>query len=152
MARKFKIKFKKGDEYLLRLERLESGTDEIVRNALYDGAKIVADEVKSNIKGLNLIYDELYFKKDLERSFGITPMRSEGGGWNVKLGFDGYGTHPTVRYPEGLPNQMIARAIESGTSFRPAKPFVRPAVNATRKQAIAAMHETIDKEIEKTMK
>lgn len=149
------IQFKKGDDFLLKLERLERGADQVAGKAIYAGAKVTADQIKANIRGLKLSgenYDESYIKKDLEKSFGIASKRYEGSNCNVKLGFDGYGSRPTAEYPLGLPNQMIARAIESGTSFRPAKPFVRPAVNAARKRAVAVMRTVIDEEIKKTMK
>ena len=58
---------------------------------------------------------------------------------------------PTKQYPKGLPNQLLARAIESGSSVRQKKPFVRPAVTATKKQAIAEMEKIIDEEVEKSM-
>lgn len=146
------IRFKRGDEYLLKLERLGSSTDEITRRALYEGAKVVADAVKLNIKGLSIDYREQYILRDLEESFGITPMRSASGGWEVKLGFDGYGSRKTKKYPQGLPNRLAARAIESGTSFRPKKPFVRPAVNAARNTCREAMKQQIDEDIQKIMK
>lgn len=146
------IRFKRGDDYLLKLERLGSSTDEITRRALYEGAKVVADAVKLNIRGLSLDYYEQYILRDLAESFGITPMRLFGGGWELKLGFDGYGSRRTKKYPRGLPNQLAARAIESGTSFRHKQPFVRPAVNAARNPCREAMKRQIDEDIQKIMK
>ena len=113
---------------------------------------VVADAVKLNIRGLSLDYYEQYILRDLEESFGITPMRLFGGGWELKLGFDGYGSRRTKKYPRGLPNQLAARAIESGTSFRPKQPFVRPAVNAARNPCREAMKRQIDEDIQKIMK
>ena len=42
--------------------------------------------------------------------------------------------------------------MESGSSTVQKRPFVRPAINATRADAVAAMQRVIEAEIEKTMK
>lgn len=144
------IKFKNGDDYLIRLSRLETGADEIAKKAIYDGAGVVADRIKAELRHIPDVHG--YILNDLEESFGITPMdRDRSGNWNAKIGFDGYGSKPTEEYPNGLPNQMMARAIESGTSFRPKHPFVRPAVTRTRQQCLDKMRERIDIETKKIM-
>ena len=144
------IKFKKGDEYALRLSKLETGAEGIAKKALYAGAGVVADRIKNNLGSVPKI--PAYQKNDLMNGFGITPMRNGGGMWDVHIGFDGYGSRPTANYPRGKPNQMIARAIESGTSFRPKTPFVRPAINSSRAAALAEMQRTIEEELNKIMK
>ena len=159
-----RMTFKAGDEYAIKLSKLATGQEEIAKKAIYGAAKIVADKIKSNLEALpedrfRFLRDGEKFvgvpkrqKKDLIDSFGITPITTDNrGNWNAKIGFDGYGSIPTKEYPNGLPNQLLARAIESGSSVRQKKPFVRPAVNATKKQAQAKMAEIIDKEIEKIM-
>lgn len=143
------IKFKKGDEYALRLSKLETGAEGIAKKALYAGAGVVADRIKANLSSVPKIPS--YQKKDLMDGFGITPMRNGGGMWDVHIGFDGYGSKPTANYPRGKPNQMIARAVESGTSFRPKTPFVRPAINSSRAAALAAMQKIIEEELKKVM-
>ena len=83
-------------------------------------------------------------------SFGLTPIeRDKNGFLHTKAGFDGYGSHPTKQYPQGVPNQLLARAVESGSSAREKTPFVRPAVTKTKKAAVEAMQAEIDKEIKK---
>jgi hypothetical protein len=159
-----RMTFKAGDEYALKLSKLATNSENIAKKAIYGAAKIVADKIKSNLEALpedrfRFLRDGEKFagvpkqqKKDLVDSFGITPITEDGSGyWNAKLGFDGYGSMPTKQYPEGLPNQLLARAIESGSSVRQKKPFVRPAVTATKKQAIAEMGKIIDEEVEKSM-
>jgi hypothetical protein len=44
---------------------------------------------------------------------------------------------------------LIAAATESGSSVRAKLPFVRPAVNVTRKKVIAAMEKAVDDEMKK---
>lgn len=160
-----KMTFKAGDEYALKLSRLAMGSEAIAKKALYAGAEIVADEIKKNLKKLptekfkRLKKGEAFSglselqKGDLETSFGVTPIKkSKDGYYNVKVGFDGYGSAPTGKYPKGVPNQLLARSVESGSSVRKRIPFVRPAVNATRKRVQEEMSRVVDDEIEKMMK
>lgn len=159
-----RMTFKAGDEYALRLSKLANGSDEIAKKAIYEAAKITADKIKENLDAIPtdkfrlLKPGEIFTglptaqKQDLVDAFGITPIaKDENGNWNAKIGFDGYGSYSTRKYPKGVPNQLLARAVESGSSVRAKTPFVRPAVNAAKKQALAKMGETIDKEIEKIM-
>lgn len=146
-----RIEFMAGEDFALKLSRLAAGSEEIAKKAIYRGAKIVADKIKENLRGVRNVHG--YQKQDLIEAFGVTPISRDREGYiNAKVGFDGYGSKPTDSYPRGIPNQLLARAIESGTSFRPKQPFVRPAVSATKKQAINEMNLAIDEEIAKRMK
>lgn len=132
-----KFTFNIGDDYVLKLSKLGTTSEEIAKKAIYEGAKIVADEIKARTPKDS---------GDLADSLGITPMsRDDNGDWNAKVGFDGYDSR-------GVPNQLKARVAESGTSTQKKKPFVRPAVNATRKTAIKEMERIIDEEIKKLVK
>lgn len=92
-------------------------------------------------------------REDLANSLGITPIEKDADGfWNAKIGFDGYGSITTNKYPNGLPNQLVARSIESGSSVRQKHPFVAPAVRTKRKAARAAMEKVVTDEINKIMK
>ena len=159
-----KISFKGQSDYFLRLEQLEQvfAKDATIEKAVAAGAKPVADQIRKNLEALeeeeyrHLQDGDIFHgiskgqKKDLADSFGLTPIdRDRKGFIHVKAGFDGYGSYPTKDYPEGLPNQMVARAVESGSSVREKMPFVRPAVQATRKESIEAMEKVIDAETEK---
>jgi hypothetical protein len=68
---------------------------------------------------------------------------------SVKLGFDGYNDVVTDKYPSGQPNQLIARAIESGTSWLQPCHFMSKAQNANKAAVEAKMAETCDAEIAK---
>ena len=92
-----------------------------------------------------------YQKKGLEDSFGIAPIRNDNGFVNVKLGFDGYNGLKTKRWPNGQPNQMIARSVERGTSWMKANPFMKRALRKARKQAQEAMASRLQSEIQKIM-
>ena len=79
-------------------------------------------------------------------------MRDDKGYLNVKLGFDGYGRTKTKKYPKGVPNQLIARSVNTGTSFRKRNPFMDRAVRAKRKLAEKKMMETMGEGMKKEMK
>ena len=91
-------------------------------------------------------------KAGLLDGFGISRMKDDGGFVNVKLGFDGYNSTRTEKYPRGQPNVLIARSVNSGTTFRKKTKFVDKAVNSAKKAAEAAMDAACSREIEKIMK
>ena len=131
--------FMAGDEFALALSRLATQSDEIAKKAIYEGAKVVADKIKSNLEGV-LSGNE---SGDMLASFGVTPIdRDSDGNWNAKIGFDGYDSNH-------VPNQLKARVLESGSSRQPKKPFVRPAVNATKRTAVEKMGQVINEEIQR---
>lgn len=159
-----KITFSNQSDYFLRLKNLENQavSKEIVENAIKKGSAIVADKIRDNLESLStesfrfLLDGEMFQnspegqRRDLVESFGLTSIERDRNGFiHTKAGFDGFGSWPTNSYPSGVPNQLIARAIESGSSIREKTPFVRPAVKATRKKAIAAMDESIDDDLKK---
>lgn len=132
-----RMTFMAGDDFAIALSRLATQSDEIAKKAIFAGADIIADKIKSNLKGV--ISQQA--TGVLVDSFGVTPIeRDKNGDWNAKVGFDGYDE-------DGVANQLKARVIESGKSGQPKRPFVRPAVNATRKQVIAKMGQVVDEEI-----
>jgi len=134
-----RIMFMMGDEFALAISRLSTQSDEIAKKAIFEGANIIADKIKSNLEGI--LSSEA--TGELVASFGVTPIeRDKNGDFNTKIGFDGYGN-------DGVANQLKARVLESGSSKQPKRPFVRPAVNATKKQVIEKMRQVVDMEIKK---
>ena len=158
-----KLTFRGLEKYELRISRLGKETERIAGEAIYEGAGIVADAVKASIQALPVVTGygttsnplpggvTAVQKAGLIEGFGISTMQNKGGYYNVKLGFDGYNRTKTERYPQGQPNQLVARGVESGTSWKQAHPFVKPAVSKSRKQAEKAMADKLDEEIEKIM-
>lgn len=158
-----KFSFKGMAEYELKLSKLKTGSKDIAAKAVYAGAAIMADEIKANIKALpvqkGVEGDEdskinsvtPVQKEGLLESFGISSLRDDNGYWNVKLGFDGYNRTKTDKYPKGQPNAMIARSVESGTSFRKRNPFVSRAIKAKEAAVVAEMGRVMDEEINKIM-
>ena len=78
-------------------------------------------------------------------------MRNDAGYINTKAGFDGYGSHITKSHPKGVPNPLVARSCESGTSWMNKQPFMRNAVASSRKKAEAEIIKAFDEETRKRM-
>ena len=149
------------DSYISYLQKIDAVTDEAIGEAVYEMAKVVADSVRSGIQALPTVSNQANiatYKKGYSRlsdeekqglldGFGVSPMQEDSGFVNVKLGFDGYNSVKTKKYPQGQPNALIARVTESGSSYREKTPFIRPAVNASKKQAEQAGKMKIDEKI-----
>lgn len=147
------------NNYIAYLQSIEAVTDEMIGEAVYDMAKVVADKVRANIEALPAVSNEANIatyregysrlsepeKQGLLDGFGISPMQNDNGFVNVKLGFDGYNSIKTKKYPNGEPNALIARVTESGSSYRQKTPFMRTAVNASRKEALEKGREAVDR-------
>lgn len=146
------------NEYVAYLQKVGQSTDEAVEKAVYSMADVVANKVRSNIQALPTVSNEANVatyrqgysrlsepeKQGLLDGFGISRMQDENGFRNVKLGFDGYNSVKTKKYPKGQPNVLIARVTESGSRYRVKSPFVRTAVTASRSAAIKAGQGAFD--------
>ena len=151
------------ESYIAYLQKIDAITDEAIGKAVYEMAKPVADAVRANIQALDaapkgkttyhvtetMIKSQLSEeqKKGLLDGFGVSPMQNDNGFVNVKLGFDGYNSIKTKKYPNGEPNALIAHVTESGSPYREKTPFIRPAVNATQKEAVQRGQMSIDESI-----
>ena len=141
------------DKYISQLEKISNLTPQTCGKVVYDGAKIVTDAVHQAISQLPDSDCDEKQKAGLISGLGIASMRNQNGYYNVKVGFDGYNSKITKKFPKGQPNMMIARAIISGTSFHPHKnDFVRKAVNSSKTMAEAAMRKRFDDEMRKQIK
>lgn len=157
-----KMKFQGLEEYEAQLLKVQELSRTAIGEAIYHGAKEIADAVKQNINALpvdnrtrikegllNGISDRQ--KQGLIESFGIAKLQNDGGYVHVKLGFDGYNSVRTKSFPNGQPNSMIARSVNSGTSFRRQIPFVDNAVSQHKAAAEEKMKEQFDKVLSKAI-
>lgn len=133
--------FMDDSDFSLKVSKLDTDLEYIAKKAIYTGASIVADRMKVNLK--NILSDEA--TGQLVASLGVAVIKRNESGWNTKVGFDGYNT-------DGIANQLIARVLESGTSTRKAKPFVRLTMNQTRGEVQSAMDRVITEELAKIFK
>lgn len=149
-------------EYTQRLKELGTvdKVNRVVKTAIYDGAKIIADAIKEEIDTIPVVgpndYGTTYHPlngatqeqlEGLRNGVGIALMRQSDSGWDTKVGFSGYNSKHTDAYPEGQPNLMIAASIESGASFRRKNPFITRAIRRSKQIAVKAMDETAEKQI-----
>lgn len=149
-------------DYIALLGDLEFKTPVIIGLSIYEGAKIVADHIRENIEEMDVAPDKstkegrrlpIRAERDgMLAGLGIAKMQQDGGFYNVKIGMDGYNSDVTAKYPKGKPNALIARSIESGTTFMQKNPFISDAVRKSRKRAEAAMRDECDKQIRIAMK
>lgn len=158
-----RFQFEGVDDYINKLEKFYGSAEEIAGKAIYAGAGTVMRYVKQGID--SIVTDERhgtpenptigpnsYQKQGLMMSVGIAKARYDGSFYNVKIGFDGYNGLQTKAWPQGQPNSMIARAVQSGTSWMKKQPFLRNAEQAAKAPCEAIMSATLDKEIKKIMK
>lgn len=153
------------DNYIAYLQKINLASEDMVGEAVYAMAKVVADKVRSNIEALPAVSNAANIatykqgfsrlsepeKQGLLDGFGVSALQKDDGYMNVKLGFDGYNKVKTKKYPNGQPNALIARVTNSGSSYRQKTRFVDKAVSATRKPAEEAGQAKID-EIIKAIK
>lgn len=144
------------DEYAEKLASLYKDSERLTKEAVYAGASVVADSIKSGLKSLpvdnnshaskdNMLKGITRRQKaDLIDAFGLAPIENDGEYINTKAGFDGYGQTKSKKYPNGLPNALLMRSVESGTSFRKKTPVIRKAVNSSRKAAVQAMDKKME--------
>lgn len=152
-----------GFEALQRqFQDMEKDLNGAVKAALFNGAKIAADEVKAGLQSLptagtdqldsdgNARYQRAGHmlsgptpkqKEDLIESMGVASFREQNGKMTTSIGFNGYG-RSTWKGGQKLPNQVLMREVESGTSWMRKHPVIRPAVTRTREKIKAEMSKT----------
>lgn len=156
------ISFKKSSDFYRKLQELGEVADkgDAIKNAVKAGAKPVADAIRRRIEqlpeqGFQRLAEGQVFegisasqKNDMLEGFGLAPIQTSKTGFvHTKAGFEGYGSFPTPTYPKGIPNQLLAGSVESGSSVRQKTPFITPAVRESRSEAVGAMEEVIDQQL-----
>ena len=162
-----KIEVKGIDNYISMLNKVSKNTEEVLNKALYEGAGVMANEIKHNIEALPAVTEDYNLnaykkgeksklsikqKKGLLNSLGIAPFDKNGGVVDTHIGFDGYNGIKTKKYPKGQPNVMIARIVESGSSYFRKTPIIRKAVKGGKTKAEETMAKVIDDEISRLKK
>lgn len=135
------FKFEGLDVYIKKLQIIgPKGSRGILKYALYPGAAVVADAVRSAIEG------GTHGEGDLASSIGLAPMRDDGGYINTRVLFAGYDR-------KGVPNAIKAAVLESGTSdgSHPARHIISRASRATESAAEAAIEAALDEKIGQIM-
>ncbi|GHU36090.1 hypothetical protein FACS1894105_05880 [Clostridia bacterium] len=140
-----KATMKMPDEFLIKLSKLGSRTDEIIPKVLEAGAKVVLEKVKSNLAsviGSGTKY-ESRSTGQLLSAFGVSPAKfDKDGNYNVKIGF-------AENRRDGVANALIANVLEFGKLNQPPRPYLKPAKSASQKACIAAMIAAFESEADK---
>ena len=133
------------DETMKKLERLGTEYDAIVQDMLTDGIEPLQKQIESNLaavvgKGTK---HKSRSKGELVKAVKVTKVyQVANGDWHIKVGIYGYDS-------DGVPNALKAMVLEHGRSDMAAKPFLKPAISATKKQCIQAMVNAFDKRVNK---
>lgn len=149
-------------EYEEMLSKLDKDTVPMIGRALYEGGKVVADEFRREVEALPVVAPNVRGtserkltgitseqKRGLLQGLGIAKMRSRDGVHDIKIGFDGYNSVRTQKYPGGQSNAMIARSVNTGSSFRVATHFADRAARNSKARAEKAMQQQFDKDLKK---
>ena len=140
-----KATFKMPEDMLKKLSRLGEKTDEIAARVLEAGAEVVVAKVRSNLQSAigQSNQEESRSTGELLSALGSSPVKvNRDGDFDTKIGF---------REPrrDGGSNALVASVLEHGKSGQPARPFLKPAISASKKGAIAAMTQKLEEEIAK---
>lgn len=163
---KWKVDNNAINSYIVQIEKMMKDSTEILERAIYPGAGMMADEISKAIDALPVVSPRARGtaekplrgitseqKKGLKNGFGISSAIDDGNGYiNVKLGFDGYNSVKTKKYPQGQPNALIARSVNSGTYFREKIPFIDKTVRKNKKRCEKEIEKELEKELKKLIK
>lgn len=140
-----KATYKMPDDFLEKLSRLGSRTDEIVEKVLKAGGEVVEAKVRSNLQSVigTGTKEKSRATGELVGALGVSSARQDkDGNFNVKVGF----AEPRT---DGKSNAMIAGVLEYGKHGQPAKPFLKPAKSASKAACKAAMQQKFEEEVQK---
>lgn len=140
------------ESWINTIENIAASSDSAASHAVYGGAATIADGIREAIKKLPSQTSDGKHRRgvtDAEREglldgLGVARHRRSDGVVETKIGFDGYNSYVTKSYPKGHPNSMIARSLESGTSWLTKTPFIAPTARRLKKDTVAAMQKELD--------
>ena len=139
-----KCEMKMPEDFLLKISQLGSNFDAVAESVLEAGGEVVLAKVKSNLAGVvgsGTKYDSRS-TGELERSLGLSPAKlNRDGNHDIKVGF----AEPRS---DGGSNAKLANILEYGKHGQPAKPFLKPAKTASRKECIEAMKAKLESEVD----
>lgn len=145
------------DQLAKMLAELGNKAQEVASGALFDGAGIVADAMNNGIRSIRT--ESFKYAKDgqtrlpspqekaaLDRKVGIAKFRKSGSEVDTLIGIS-YGSGYTQISGKQKPVAVIARSINSGTSFMQKQPVFRRAKSQSQKKAQNAIVAKAEKMI-----
>lgn len=148
------------DDLMIQLKKLSGQTEPIVEKVLKAGAEIVEEKARANLK--NSLSGES--SGQLLGALGTSPVKTNDDGWDIKIGFaeprqdKKGGTTYKKKLKSGkvseyqLTNAMVANILEYGKKGQAAKPFMKPARDASRAKVSKVMNEVFIAEAQKIVK
>lgn len=150
------------DELAKELETIADHAGSIASKALYAGAGLMADKIRTSVENLQTEPQRKHASKTLlpyekeALANGLTVEKftqdKARGYTQTAITFHGRTSHRTEKYPDGVPTILIARSINAGTTFRKANRYFINTVNRNRKEAEEAMVSTAETEMTKLIK
>lgn len=141
------------EETLKKLNRLGTEYDGIVQKMLRSGMKPLKKQVMANLKAVIGQGNKTKprSKGNLIKAVITTkPYKICSGEYHMKIGIYGYDkTITTPKFPKGVPHAVKANALEHGRSNMPAKPWLKPAIEATKNEVRQAMIDRFNEELKK---
>ena len=138
-----KADIKMPEDFLMKISQLGSNFDAVAESVLEAGGEVVLAKVQSNLAGVvgsGTKYDSRS-TGELKRSLGLSPAKlNRDGNHDIKVGF----SEPRS---DGESNAKLANILEYGKHSQPAKPFLKPAKTASRKECIEAMKAKLESEV-----
>lgn len=133
------------DEFLDKISKLDAKTKDIIPKVLEAGARPTYRKVKQNLSSVIGKNTKTKSKSTgkLLSSLGVSPVgKSKNGSYNIKIGM-------RENRGDGVSNALLANVLEYGKSGQPAKPFLKPAVRATKNSSLKAMADMLESELGK---
>ena len=138
-----KADIKMPEDFLMKISQLGSNFDAVAESVLEAGGEVVLAKVKSNLAGVvgtGTKYDSRS-TGELERSLGLSPVKENGAGRDIKVGF-------SEPHSGGVSNAMLATVLEYGKHGQTAKPFMTPAKRSAQKPCIEAMRKVFEEGVD----
>ena len=139
-----KADIKMPEDFLMKISQLGSNFDAVAESVLEAGGEVILAKVQSNLAGVvgsGTKYDSRS-TGELERSLGLSPAKlNRDGNHDIKVGF----SEPRS---DGESNAKLANILEYGKHGQPAKPFLKPAKTASRKECIEVMKAKLESEVD----
>ncbi len=159
----YKMRTEGMEELSGMLREMGESAESVASMALYDGAGIMADEIKKGAEGIKTAPfkyagpgrtrmpspEEKAVVLSAE-GMGISRFKKDGDGVETSVGYASAGYAEMAG--KTVPIPLIANSINSGTSFMQKQPFIRKAVNSGGKKAMRAMTDKVESEWEKMTK
>jgi hypothetical protein len=142
------------------LDKMDEKAPGVASKALYEGAGIMADEIKKDAATIRTAPFKWASSREgqtrlpspeekeivMQAAAGIAKFNKNGTEVDTSVGFRNAGYAQLKG--KTVPIPKIVNSINSGTSFMNKQPFVRKAASSGGKKAIAAMKEVIETEFE----